>query len=527
MSPLALRTLLSCVALAVSAYAFQLQLCRRQLSTYRCLQSTSLDTGIVSPATNFTSPYPPTRLPWYTGFGFLWHSVRGRAHKYQDGLRKKYGNSYIIWNKYVVISDVAAIRDVLEMFPRDPDTCRGYRAFFGSDGGLLAAPWKKWQVQRRKLSPPFSAPAVRNIQVSGVLENCTKPFLDVVDSVAAASGAHLDMDALFQDVTMDVIGTIVLNRTFGMCEQWLTGDGGKDSTFQESTKILMQESVRQMSLPPEMLQKRPRFLLRKTQKARLYVDNFLEDCISTRELEGAGKVDQSGDLLQILLEAESNGDMTRDQVKTQLYIFLFAGHETTAHTLSYMLWEISQNSTLQELLHEETVKVLPSMSDDMTAVNHNACALSEQMPWLDRTFSETLRKHPVTPTGVARMSPESETPNRVGNGLEIPPRTIVSIPSWSLHRNEEYWPDPLQFDPSRFVEAECAKRNTHAFQAFSGGPRNCLGNRLARAESLHVVAPILRRYVVSCDEVDEPDDFVALTRRPRRGIRFQFQRRKK
>ena len=86
--------------------------------------------------------------------------------------------------------------------------------------------------------------------------------------------------------------------------------------------------------------------------ARKVIDDFLEDCIANRLAENKNKINmQSGDevdneetttdLLNILLEAEANGVMKHDEVKGQLLQFVFAGFDTLAPTLTYMLWEVS------------------------------------------------------------------------------------------------------------------------------------------------------------------------------------------
>ena len=130
-------------------------------------------TSAESNSFNITETYPPVALPFSAGLGFLWDSAQGRAHKYQERLRQKYGNAYIIWGKYVVLSDPDAIQDVLEKcnLPKDPDVLRGYKVLFGSDGGILSAPWKEWQIQRRRMSPPFSAPGVPRTQHSNFGQN--------------------------------------------------------------------------------------------------------------------------------------------------------------------------------------------------------------------------------------------------------------------------------------------------------------------------------------------------------------------
>lgn len=57
----------------------------------------------------------------------------------------------------------------------------------------------------------------------------------------------------------------------------------------------------------------------------------------------------------------------------------------------------------------------------------------------------------------------------------LPKGGTVGIVLLSIHRSEKYWPDPLKFDPDRFLPEEVAKRHPYCYLPFSGGPRNCIG----------------------------------------------------
>lgn len=105
-----------------------------------------------------------------------------------------------------------------------------------------------------------------------------------------------------------------------------------------------------MVLPGWWLRRRPK--IDQVESARKIIDDFLEDCIATRladndikntlqSEDGALRKETTTDLLNILIEAEANGDMKHDEVKGQLLQFVFAGFDTLAPTLTYMLWEVS------------------------------------------------------------------------------------------------------------------------------------------------------------------------------------------
>ena len=82
------------------------------------------------------------------------------------------------------------------------------------------------------------------------------------------------------------------------------------------------------------------------------------------------------------------------------------------------------------------------------------------------------------------------------------------------------------FDPSRFTPQQEEERDNMTFQAFSAGPRNCIGSKLARAQAMSVLAVLFRRFRVTCIEQGEIADYMSLTRRPKNGIRFQFAKRR-
>ena len=97
-----------------------------------------------------------------------------------------------------------------------------------------------------------------------------------------------------------------------------------------------------MVLPGWWLCRRPK--LDKVESARKVIDDFLEDCIAVRLAECDAHENNNStttDLLNILLQAEKEGVMCRQEVKGQLLQFVFAGFDTLAPTLTYMLWEVS------------------------------------------------------------------------------------------------------------------------------------------------------------------------------------------
>lgn len=88
----------------------------------------------------------------------------------------------------------------------------------------------------------------------------------------------------------------------------------------------------------------------------------------------------------------------------------------------------------------------------------------------------SLRKYPPVPRLERKAMVDYKIPN---SELIIPKDVMVCIPTYSIQRDEEYFPDPEVFDPERFSNEEKNKRHPMAFQPFGHGPRNCIGKMMA------------------------------------------------
>lgn len=483
-------------------------------------ETTSSETmATSSPA---TPPVPPKSLSTWAGFMFLIQAARGLHHQYMYRLMKEHGECFMIWNKYVILNDARAIRDVLEVenLPKSADVRRGFKTIFYRKGGILAAPWKRWIEERRTTAPALSEAAVG--ELAPRFYQGAKPILELLEQ-AAGNGTVLEMDQCFTALTLDTIGLVCLGRSFGMGERLLHGNE-EPVPFSAAVRVLEREALRQMTLPLRILKWfRPG---EKFHEARQVVDDFLEDCIAARIREREVGVNKDiTDLINILLDAEADGLITRDDVKGQLFVFLFAGHDTTAHTLTWLLYEVSLNEDLQESLYQEIRAALP----DKDGFVLDPSVLRHKLPLLDAVWQETNRLHPAAATGPSRVVGRSSLVIHLENGqsVRIPPRVNVSIPPYALHRNPKYWPDPLVFNPSRFLDKNAnEKRDPMSFLPFSAGPRNCIGARLARAEALSVISALLRRFRIrNVEKQHPPREFVSLTMKPKYGIRFQFELR--
>jgi len=115
--------------------------------------------------------------------------------------------------------------------------------------------------------------------------------------------------------------------------------------------------------------------------------------------------------------------------------------------------------------------------------------------YLRACLDETLRMSPPSPSVLWREQDPKDDKALIVDGHVIPRGTLVSVSSYALQHNEEYFPDSFTFKPDRWLEKpgnEEARKIAHdAFGAFSTGPRNCAGKPMAYLESSLVIAKTL------------------------------------
>lgn len=150
---------------------------------------------------------------------------------------------------------------------------------------------------------------------------------------------------------------------------------------------------------------------------------------------------------------------------------LLAGIDTTSDTLMFLIWALSRsdNKHFQEKLIEEVCSIPEESlnSDGIPRVES-----SDRLPYLDAVIKETLRLYAPLPGSEPRSLPTAATID----GYTIPPRTVVSISPYALHRNPQVFQDPTKFNPDRWLDpSHNLTEMKKWFWAFSSGGRMCIG----------------------------------------------------
>jgi cytochrome P450 len=229
------------------------------------------------------------------------------------------------------------------------------------------------------------------------------------------------------------------------------------------------------------LSREPGSPLLRFEAARDELDRILYGEIASRR-RTAGR--EGGDILGMLLRAtdEDGHALTDSEVRDQMITLMFAGHDTTASTLSFLLYELARQPEEYTAIRAEQREILGGRSPGLPE-------LAGGMPRLEMALDETLRLYPPAWVGPRRTAEEDEI-----EGVPIPAGARVNYSSWATHRLPEVFPEPERFVPERFRADRKAALPKGAYVPFGGGSRTCIGMRFGQLEIRVLATVVLQRF---------------------------------
>src|SRR4051812_34023319 len=189
------------------------------------------------------------------------------------------------------------------------------------------------------------------------------------------------------------------------------------------------------------------------------------------------------DILSLLVSAQGAGgeEFSDREIRDQVMTLMFAGHDTSTSTLTFMLHELARHPEAVRRLHGEQDRVLGGATP-------TAPQLEREMPYLDMVLDEVLPLSPPAWIGPRRAIREYEF-----GGYIVPRDAYVNYCSWASHRLPEVFPEPEAFIPERFTRERKAALPRGAYVPFGGGSRICIGKRFGQTEVKLVATKLLQR----------------------------------
>jgi cytochrome P450 len=327
---------------------------------------------------------------------------------------------------------------------------------------LLFVNGDDWRRQRRLIQPAFHHNSIHQLY---------ETVMNTVNAYIAnfPEGAQIDVYPLMRELSFSVL----INSLFNI-----------DMSREMTDELCRAFIALQAFMAKDVLQPFRRFLYPITGEEKKLIKQWDGVRAMLRGIIAQRRADETAhnDLLAMLLNAryEDTGEgMSEEQLISELLILLFAGHETTGSTLSWLLYLIASNQQVSEKLIATVGKI--DMFD------------SPRDNYINAIISEGMRLYPSV-----WINERVAVKDDQFGGFSFPAGTSILTYIYGMHRYEGYWESAPAFNPERFLTPEGSiDKNVKNYLPFGAGPRMCVGNNFAMAEMAFTLYAIFKTFHIS------------------------------
>ena len=367
---------------------------------------------------------------------------------------------------YILVTDPAYVKYILQ------DNYRNYirgrsvetgRSLLGN--GLPLIDGDFWLRERRMLQPAFHRDRLGKLAAS--ITNVISSFLQEWEGKAKNNQA-LDLDDEMMRLTLTVIIKSMFRAEIDDKIPSLS------HAFNMASKFMLWRS-QQIWAPPLSVP-----VPRNVEYNRAL--KILNDTIYP--LIAEARKNPKADLLGMMLEmrdADTGEGLSDQQARDEVVTIFFAGHETTAATMAWTFYLLSQHPEVEGRMSEEVKTVLNGRLPTFLDL--------PKLVYMQQVINEVLRLYPA-----AYLFAREAVVDDTIDGYPIPANTLIFISPFVTHRDTKYWPDPERFDPDRFTAEQVASRPRQVYFPFGEGPHVCIGNNFALMEMQLILTIVLQRF---------------------------------
>ncbi|KAJ0418321.1 cytochrome P450 [Aspergillus carlsbadensis] len=416
------------------------------------------------------SKLPGPEISKWTSLVVTYHWLLGQRIYYIASLHDKYGPVVRVSPSEVDFADVAVTRE-LHRVGTPFVKAQFYKDLVPLGQNVFAQTDPKRHAERRRLlASPISDSSLTRFE--SVVDSKVRLALDRAATELETRGAA-DMFQWWLFMATDVIGELSFGESFRMLENGKKNQYSYDleqiAGFQpfRTTFPLIVKLAKYVTLP--FFWKISAAGQRMGKYAQASIDRY--QSILARDGQQAKET--------LFSKVWTKSELTADDIRNEAQGYIVAGSDTTAVTMTYLLYSV--------LKHEDVRKKLLAELDTLP-VNYTDKDL-RQLRYMDQVIHETLRLYAPVPSALPRAVPPGGAQLA---GYNLPGGVTVSTQAYTLHRMVDVWPNPERFDPERW--ASPSKEMKEVFMAFGGGSRVCLGIHLARMELRIATARFFQKF---------------------------------
>ncbi|ARU59150.1 MAG: cytochrome P450 [Pseudomonadales bacterium] len=393
-----------------------------------------------------------------------------------------------------LVTDPVLVKEILltqhTKFIKNSFFWRHFRGIFGK--GLLTNEGQPWRVQRK-----LAAPAFQHKRIATYVDYMVQFTRETQQQWQ--DGATLDIHDEMMRLTADIVAKALFDASMATDGQALL----------DAVHVIEAQIPIRMARPFVFLDYLPLKSNRAYQKALQTIEQEINRFIQHHR-------DQPGQretLLSMLMEAcyEDGSAMSDKQLRDEVITLFLAGHDTTAITLSWTLYLLSQHPECKARVQHELETVLqgnaPTMSD------------LADLHYLRNVIKESMRLFPAAFV----FGRESVEDVQLGP-WKIPKGTTVLVSPWVSHRSEKYFANAQSFEPDRWTEDfEKNQLPRYVYMPFGGGPRVCIGEGFAMMEAQTLLAILLQSFEFEYAGDEKPKPFASITLSPAAGMKMRLR----
>jgi cytochrome P450 len=364
--------------------------------------------------------------------------------------------------------------------------------------GLFTSEGESWLKHRRLMQPAFHQKQLVNLHA--VMLSSVQSL--VAEWVEKPDGSVIDISAEMTRLTLKIVSLALFSVDIS----------NESNRLGQAFRTALEYVYYRLNTPLAMPIWIPTSQNRNFRHAKQTLDCVVLEIIRSRRQDPTIRYD----LLSMLLtakEEETGEGMSDRQLLDEAITLINAGHETTATTLAWT-WHLLGTHP----------NVMANLIDEIQTVLNGNKVTFEKLPQLQytrRILDEALR---LCPPGLG-LAPRVALEDDEMQGYFIPKGSVFNIATYFTSRHPDFWDNPEQFDPDRFLPEKVAQRPKYAYLPFGAGAHTCIGKNFALMEATMILAAIAQEFRIELVPNQPIEIDPRFTLRPKYGIKVTVWKR--
>lgn len=333
-----------------------------------------------------------------------------------------------------------------------------------TDSVLFMEDYERWRIVRYKISPVFTMKKLKSMFY--IMERCARDFMQFMDNNQEA--INKPFNALYTYTTASITASVFgidANTQNTMDSPFIEmATKATEPSFQTNLKFILATTFPKLF---KLLQ------LKFFGDHEYYFINVVKQVLKERRKDN----DKRYDFIDTCIELQNEGVMRNletgyqlvpsdELMAAQAFFFFIAGADTSAHSMLFVLLELSGNPDILKRLHKEIDSVFEKCNEKLTTDD------IDELKYMDMVINEAFRKYPTIGSIQRKCTKTTTLP--VGQ-IKVEKDVQVIIPTYAIHRDEKYYPNPDVFDPERFSPKNIGNIPKYGYLPFGEGNRICIG----------------------------------------------------